>query len=107
MASQGPAAWRLKAVRVNGFDVTDDALSFGLPRESLSGVEVVLTNQGPTLTGKATDFHGEFFDMDAALIVPAPENPIPVVIGGRSDAAVRRVGRLGDGWLGLWNSPRR
>jgi alkanesulfonate monooxygenase SsuD/methylene tetrahydromethanopterin reductase-like flavin-dependent oxidoreductase (luciferase family) len=59
------------------------------------------------LTGEATTFHGEFFNLEAALILPAPKNPIPIIIGGRSDAAVRRVGRLGDGWLGLWNSPRR
>jgi alkanesulfonate monooxygenase SsuD/methylene tetrahydromethanopterin reductase-like flavin-dependent oxidoreductase (luciferase family) len=28
-------------------------------------------------------------------------------VGGRSDAAARRAGRLGDGWLGIWNSARR
>ena len=59
------------------------------------------------LTGEATTFHGEFFELDGALILPAPARPIPIIIGGRSDAAVRRVGRLGDGWLGVWNSPRR
>lgn len=59
------------------------------------------------LTGKPTTFHGEFFDLDDALILPAPSEPIPIVIGGRSDAAVTRAGRLGDGWLGIWNSPRR
>jgi alkanesulfonate monooxygenase SsuD/methylene tetrahydromethanopterin reductase-like flavin-dependent oxidoreductase (luciferase family) len=32
---------------------------------------------------------------------------VPIVIGGRSDAALRRVARHGDGWLGLWVSPRR
>src|SRR4029077_8865396 len=32
---------------------------------------------------------------------------IPIIVGGRSDAAVRRAGRLGDGWLGIWNSPER
>ena len=38
---------------------------------------------------------------------PAPEPPVPIVIGGRSDAALRRVARHGDGWLGLWVSPGR
>jgi alkanesulfonate monooxygenase SsuD/methylene tetrahydromethanopterin reductase-like flavin-dependent oxidoreductase (luciferase family) len=52
-------------------------------------------------------FHGEFFDLDDALIVPAPPAPMPIIVGGRSDAAVRRAGRLGDGWLGIWNSARR
>jgi probable F420-dependent oxidoreductase len=59
------------------------------------------------MSGEHTTFHGEFFDLDDALIKPAPTEPIPIVIGGRSDAAVRRAGRLGDGWLGVWNSPRR
>jgi alkanesulfonate monooxygenase SsuD/methylene tetrahydromethanopterin reductase-like flavin-dependent oxidoreductase (luciferase family) len=59
------------------------------------------------LTGTATTFHGRFFDLDEAHILPAPTARIPIVVGGRSDAAIRRVGRLGDGWLGVWNSPRR
>ena len=58
------------------------------------------------LTGKAVTFHGAFFDLDEAVIAPAPAEPIPIIIGGRSDAAIRRAGRLGDGWLGIWNSPR-
>ena len=52
-------------------------------------------------------FHGKFFDLDNAIIAPAPAVAIPIIIGGRSDAAIRGAGRLGDGWLGIWNSPRR
>ena len=59
------------------------------------------------LTGAPATFHGEFFDLDDARVLPAPVDPIPIVVGGRSDAAVRRAGRLGDGWLGIWNSARR
>lgn len=59
------------------------------------------------LGGEATSFHGEFFDLDDAIIGPAPAVPIPFLVGGRSDVAVRRAGRLGDGWLGIWNSPTR
>ena len=59
------------------------------------------------LTGKAVTFHGRFFDLDETVIAPAPAEAIPIIIGGRSDAAVRRAGRAGDGWLGIWNSPRR
>ena len=54
----GPPGWSLKAVRVNGFDVTDDVLSFGTRQESVSDVEVVLTNAGPTIKGTATDAQG-------------------------------------------------
>ena len=52
-------------------------------------------------------FDGEFFSLQDALIVPAPAPPVPLIIGGRSDAAVSRAARLGDGWLGIWVSPRR
>jgi alkanesulfonate monooxygenase SsuD/methylene tetrahydromethanopterin reductase-like flavin-dependent oxidoreductase (luciferase family) len=30
-----------------------------------------------------------------------------LIVGGRSSAAVRRAGRLGDGWLGIWVSHQR
>lgn len=59
------------------------------------------------LTGKAVTFHGRFFDLDEAIIAPAPADAIPIIIGGRSDVAIRRAARLGDGWIGIWNSPRR
>jgi alkanesulfonate monooxygenase SsuD/methylene tetrahydromethanopterin reductase-like flavin-dependent oxidoreductase (luciferase family) len=57
--------------------------------------------------GKPVSFDGEFFSLRDALIIPAPTPSIPLVVGGRSDAAVRRAGRFGDGWLGIWVSPRR
>jgi len=57
--------------------------------------------------GEPLTFDGEFFSLNDALIVPAPSPPIPLIIGGRSDAAVSRAARLGDGWLGIWVSPRR
>jgi len=59
------------------------------------------------LTGEPTTFHGEFFDLDDALIVPAPDPPIPIVIGGRAEAALKRAARFGDGWLGIWSSAER
>jgi len=57
--------------------------------------------------GKPVSFDGEFFSIRDAQIVPAPSSPIPITIGGRSDAAVRRAGRFGDGWLGIWVSAGR
>jgi alkanesulfonate monooxygenase SsuD/methylene tetrahydromethanopterin reductase-like flavin-dependent oxidoreductase (luciferase family) len=57
--------------------------------------------------GKPVSFEGEFFSFQDALIVPAPTPRIPLVVGGRSEVAVRRAGRFGDGWLGIWVSPRR
>jgi alkanesulfonate monooxygenase SsuD/methylene tetrahydromethanopterin reductase-like flavin-dependent oxidoreductase (luciferase family) len=57
--------------------------------------------------GEPVTFDGEFFSLKDALIVPAPSPRIPLIVGGRSDAAVSRAARLGDGWLGIWVSPRR
>jgi alkanesulfonate monooxygenase SsuD/methylene tetrahydromethanopterin reductase-like flavin-dependent oxidoreductase (luciferase family) len=57
--------------------------------------------------GKPVTFRGEFFSLRDALILPAPKPRIPLIVGGRSDAAVSRAARLGDGWLGIWVSERR
>ena len=57
--------------------------------------------------GTPVTFDGEFFSLDEALILPAPSPRVPLIVGGRSDAAARRAGKFGDGWLGIWVSPRR
>ena len=57
--------------------------------------------------GTPVTFDGEFFSLQDALIAPPPSPPVPLVVGGRSDAALSRAARLGDGWLGIWVSPRR
>lgn len=59
------------------------------------------------LGGQAVDFKGEFFDIERALVIPPTVPAPPIVIGGRSDAAIRRTGRYGDGWIGTWVSPDR
>ena len=44
---------------------------------------------------------GQFFSLHDVTISPRPVQvpTIPVWVGGRSEAAQRRVGRVGDGWL--------
>jgi len=59
------------------------------------------------LSGEPVSHECEFFSFEKAWIRPAPDPPVPIVVGGRSSAALRRAGRLGDGWLGVWCSPRR
>lgn len=59
------------------------------------------------LSGAAVDFDGEHFALENARIAPSPTVPIPIIVGGRSDAAIRRAGRLGDGWFGIWVSADR
>jgi probable F420-dependent oxidoreductase len=45
------------------------------------------------------EHHGKIFDLPPVKIAPVPGSPIPVLIGGHSDAALRRAARVGDGWL--------
>jgi probable F420-dependent oxidoreductase len=51
-------------------------------------------------TEGTVSFRGDEVDVVGAGIRPLPaQRPIPVWVGGRSPAAYRRAGRLGDGWL--------
>jgi alkanesulfonate monooxygenase SsuD/methylene tetrahydromethanopterin reductase-like flavin-dependent oxidoreductase (luciferase family) len=59
------------------------------------------------LTGQPVDFEGEFVTLNQAQIAPPVVPTIPIVVGGRSDAAIRRAGKYGDGWFGIWVSPDR
>lgn len=44
-------------------------------------------------------FHGEFFTLDEAFSYPKPLADLPIHVGGSSEAAARRTGLRGDGWL--------
>ncbi|MEV5831649.1 LLM class flavin-dependent oxidoreductase [Spirillospora sp. NPDC052242] len=59
------------------------------------------------LRGEEVSASGEFFTVDDVSIRPEPETAVPIVVGGRSDAALRRTAEHGDGWLGLWVTPER
>jgi probable F420-dependent oxidoreductase len=50
-------------------------------------------------TGEFFEFYGEHFDLDSIKLCPAPSEPIPILIGGHSEAALRRAARIGSGWL--------
>jgi alkanesulfonate monooxygenase SsuD/methylene tetrahydromethanopterin reductase-like flavin-dependent oxidoreductase (luciferase family) len=51
-------------------------------------------------------FHGEYFQYEDVTITPRPTRPIPIWIGGESEAAILRTAALGDGWLGGLTDPR-
>jgi probable F420-dependent oxidoreductase len=53
-------------------------------------------------TDDTIEFHGEFYDIPPIKFHPKPVNRqrgIPIFVGGTSPAALRRAGRLGDGWI--------
>jgi len=45
------------------------------------------------------EFHGEFYDFPPIKMAPTPAEPIPLLVGGHSDPALRRAARRGDGWM--------
>lgn len=49
--------------------------------------------------GEYFEYHGEVFDLDPVKICPAPSEPVPILVGGHSDAALRRAAQRGDGWM--------
>lgn len=49
--------------------------------------------------GGMVEHRGEFYDFDRLQMDPVPPSPIPIYVGGLSEPALRRVGRLADGWI--------
>lgn len=50
-------------------------------------------------TGEYFEFHGEFYDIPKIKMTPAPTEPIPLLVGGHADLALRRAVIRGDGWM--------
>ena len=56
-------------------------------------------------TGEYFEFHGEFYDIPRIKLTPAPTQPLPILVGGHSEPALRRAVRLGDGWMHAGGDP--
>jgi len=51
-------------------------------------------------TDDVVTFHGRYHHIEAAGLNPMPvQRPIPIWIGGSSEATLKRVGEMGDGWF--------
>ena len=57
------------------------------------------------LAGERVDHIGARLNVHTPPLAPPVSVQPPLVVGGRSDAAVRRAARFADGWLGVWLSP--
>ncbi|MFT4054505.1 MAG: TIGR03619 family F420-dependent LLM class oxidoreductase [Novosphingobium sp.] len=47
------------------------------------------------------EHHGAHFDFPATYAEPRPRRPIPIYMGSVVPAALRRTGRIADGWMGM------
>lgn len=77
---------------------------FGVPlrervRRTVETVEILRR----AWTGERFSFDGRVYSFDQVQVTPRPERPdgavVPIWLGGMADAAIRRAGRLGDGYL--------
>jgi probable F420-dependent oxidoreductase len=51
-------------------------------------------------------WEGQFYKLDRISVFPKPwQTPPPIWIGGKSEAAMRRTARLGDGWIPSFITP--
>jgi len=57
------------------------------------------------LTEEFVSFEGAFFSVSGASVGMLPAKPLDIWLGGSAPAALRRVGRLADGWLGSLLTP--
>jgi len=84
-----------------------DCLACGIPSEERGarmeeGVEVLRK----LWTDTKVSHHGRFYNFDNVTIEPRPAGgPLDVWIGGRTDIALRRVAKYGDGWFPSFISP--
>ena len=57
-------------------------------------------------SGEVVTHHGEFYSVDEVQVLPRPMQPqLEVWLGGIAPSELRRVGRVGDGWLPSFCSP--
>ncbi|OBF61682.1 LLM class F420-dependent oxidoreductase [Mycobacterium sp. 852002-51971_SCH5477799-a] len=66
--------------------------------ESLRLLRVALVEESAT-------FSGRYFSVTDVAIAPRPTPPLDIWVGGSAPAAFRRIGALGDGWLGSFLTP--
>jgi probable F420-dependent oxidoreductase len=68
--------------------------------EMIEIIKLVCAGNGP----EWVEYHGRHYDFDRLMISPAPDEPMPVYVGGLSEPGFRRAARLGDGWISVQNT---
>lgn len=51
------------------------------------------------LTGDWFEHHGEVYDVPRIKQCPVPARPLPILVGGHAEPALRRAAQRGDGWI--------
>jgi probable F420-dependent oxidoreductase len=57
---------------------------------------------------ESVTFHGDYYQYEEASISPRPvQSPLPLWIGGASEAAIRRTAEIGTGWVAGIQTPEQ
>ena len=93
-----------------GGEIVREFEAVGVPvrergRRTDEGLEILTR----VLSQNHVTYEGKYYQVHDVTLEPRPQQqPYPPIwVGGRSDAAVRRVARFGSGWLGYLNSSSR
>lgn len=91
--------------------LAEEAAAMHMPwdrRGARADEHIALLRRVWTAPGDLVDFDGRFYPFPAIDPEPRPvQQPPPILVGGHSAAALRRAGRIGDGWIATGLSPRR
>jgi probable F420-dependent oxidoreductase len=80
--------------------------AFGVERtERAAWFDEALTVMRACWRGEPVDHHGDRFHYEGLVVKPAPKR-LDVWLGGIAPSELRRVGRLADGWLPSFVTPR-
>ncbi|MCS6803322.1 MAG: LLM class flavin-dependent oxidoreductase [Chloroflexota bacterium] len=89
---------------------TDDEREWqacGVPKHERGGrADEAIVLMRRLWTEERVTFHGRYFQVEEIALQPKPvQQPVPIWIGGQTEAALRRAGTLGDGWLPSFVTP--
>lgn len=90
----------------SGSDLRDLAASGISPSERGKRLDEGIEILRKLWTESHVSHHGRFYQFDDVTIDPKPANgPLDIWIGGKSDAILKRVARIGDGWFPALTTP--
>jgi probable F420-dependent oxidoreductase len=83
--------WREEEFRMFGVPLTERL------RRTTETIEVLRR----AWTGERFSFEGRHLNYDQVLVIPRPfaDEGVPIYVGGMSDTAIERAGRIGDGYI--------
>jgi probable F420-dependent oxidoreductase len=102
------SAGRLLVVLVPGLTEPAESQAIGVPPRSRGAwLDEVLPLLRRLWTEDSVTHHGALFSFEGASVRPRPrQQPLDLWLGGTAPSALRRAGRIGDGWLPSLLTPR-